>query len=350
MTPHRDAGQGSFLLDRRLGKLGRYKAASGTRDHEEFAALNGMLTKLKRDRRWDLLGLLVQRVISPLELYDAFYRGTLHQLPTADELRALRPAVEQWLPRADLASTTRDEYERALLARIPDGAKAAALPGILRDAADAARTSGKRPAFNRLLMAARSFAAATFGDEHKLTKAVRAIATFDESPRPGNPQEPDQIRTLCQHFRFAAEVWSLCLTGMRRLEYFPERWTVGADRIRIDGVKGRGGVPLPRVVPLIYRPTAPTVGYSGFYHALVEASGQTLTVHDLRKTWEVWLEEAGVADWRIELYAGHARGRKNLATIYRKPRDLTRLLVEDADRVRQWLGDPPASGLRAVSA
>src|SRR5712691_10858839 len=292
MTPHRDAGQGTFLLDRQLGKLGRYKAASGTTDREEFAALNAMLTKLKRDRRWDLLGLLVRPgpglkpAITPLELYDAFYRGTLHQLPTADELRALRPAIEQWLPRADLAPTTRAEYERALLARIPDGAKAAALPGLLHAAAEAARTSGKRPAFNRLLMAARSFAAATFGDDHKLTKAVRAIAALPESPRPGNPQEPEQIRALCQHFRFAAEVWALCLTGMRRLEYFPERWTVQADRVRIDGVKGRGGVPLPRVVPLIYRPSAPTVGYSGFYHALVEATVGALTVHDLRKTWE----------------------------------------------------------------
>jgi len=70
----------------------------------------------------------------------------------------------------------------------------------------------------------------------------------------------------------------------------------------------------------------------------------------LRKTAQRWWEDAGIPDWRISLYAGHAKGGKDLARIYRRPRDLTRLLVEDAERMRTWLGDPPELGLRVVSA
>lgn len=356
MTPHRDHGRGSLILDRMCGKLGRLKVASGTMDPEEFDALNGMITKLKKDRRWDLLGLLVRpgedlpAPVTPLELLDAVYRGELAALPSAEELRALRPAIERWLPIADIAETTRTGYEQSLLKLVPEGAKIVELPGLLRDQRVRAIAAGRRPTFNRLLMAARSFAA-TFGDEHKLCRAVRAILPLEESPREGNPQEPDEIRALAQRFKWADELWALCLTGMRRLEYWgAHRWEVTSDRVKIAGAKGRRGQPLPRVAPLIYRPAAPRVGYSGFYHDLQDATGKTLNVHDLRKTYQRWLEDAGVPDWRIALYAGHAKGRQMLATIYRKPRDLTRLLVEDGELVRTWLGDPPVAGLRVASA
>ena len=347
MTPHQDAGQGTFILDRRLGKLGRYKQASGTADREEFAALNGMLTRLKRDRRWDVLALLVQRVVTPLELYDAFYRGELNALPTADELRALPRAVETWLERADLAPLSRANYEKRLV--YPSGSKVTELPALLRAARDEALRTGKLQRFNNHLSAARAFVRDTFEPEHRLRKALAALTPFDVTHRPGNPQEPDQVRILARDFPYADELWALCLTGMRESEYWGS-WEVLSDRIQIAGAKGRRGQSLPRVVPLVYRPARPRRACSTFYKALVRASDKALNVHDLRKTAQRWWEDAGVPDWRVSLYAGHARGRKSLETIYRKPRDLTRLLVEDAERIRTWLGDPPQVGLRVESA
>jgi hypothetical protein len=342
---YRDGGQGSFVIDRRLGKLGRYKAASGTADREEFAALNGMLTKLKRDRRWDLLALLVQRVVRPLDLYDAFYRGQLEQLPSAEELWSLPRAIERWLATADVGPRTRADYTRIL--SFPAEAKILALPELLKGSRGLALESGKRQAYNNQLYAVRAFLRDTLGAEHKLLKAMPA--PLDVTHREGNPQEPEQIRALAQRLPYPDELWALCLTGMRQSEYWGT-WAVLGDRVQIAGAKGRRGQPLPRVVPLVYRPAAPRVAYSTFYKALARDSDSALNVHDLRKTAQRWWEDAGVPDWRVSLYAGHAKGRRDLATIYRKPRDLTRLLVEDAERVRVWLGDPPKLGLRAVSA
>ncbi len=345
MTPHRDAGQGTFLIDRRCGKLGRLKLASGTIDHGEFAALNAMVTRLKRERRWDVLSLLQQRLVSPLELYDTIHRGETHLLPTAEELRSLPRSIEGWLRDADLAERTKDDYAQRL--RFPARARVAELPTLLAAARVTAIQSGKRATFNNLLDAARAFVRDVLTPEHKLYRALPAA--LEVARRPGNPQEPDQIRRLAQDWPHADVLWALCLTGMRQGEYWGT-WEALSDRVQIQGVKGRRGLPRPRVVPLVYRPTRPTVAYSTFYHQLVARSDRLLNVHDLRKTAQRWWEDAGVPDWRIRLYAGHSRGPEELATIYRQPRDLTRLLIEDADRIRGWLGDPPKLGLRVASA
>lgn len=353
MTPYRekdDHGRavGSFVLDRRCGKLGRIKVASGTTDPEEFAALNAFVTKLKRERRWDLLTLIAQRLIRPLDLLDARDRGEFGGLPTPEEIRPLKKAVERWLEGADLAPRSRDDYAAAL--KVLDAqAKISQIPEILKGWRLEAIQSGKRQMFNNRLTALRSFIRNTLGDESRLFKLLPA--ELDVEHRPGNPQEPADIRALALHFPYPDELWALCLTGMRQSEYWGT-WSVLADRIQVQGAKGRLGRPKPRVVPLVYRPAVPRVAYSTFYKALVRESVGQLNVHDLRKTAQRWWEDVGVPDWRIRLYAGHStRGRQHqLDTIYRKPRDLTRLLVEDADRLRAYLGDPPRFSLKAVEA
>lgn len=343
---YRERGKGTFILDRRLGRLGRLKLASGTNDATEFDALDGMIVKLKKDRRWDLLELLRRHIVRPLDLYDAFHRGELDDLPTGDELTPLVPSVKKWLPGADVSVGTRNEYERALLRFLPEDARLGQLPDLIRGARTQAVQSGKRVSFNRNLMALRTYLRDTVGPRHRLFLAVSGIQQLEEHPRPGNPQEPEQIRALCGRMsKYADMIWALCLTGMRRGEYWG-KWNALADRVTVNGTKTHAAL---RVVPLVYRPALPCVGYSAFYHALVEATGHQVIVHDLRKTAQRWWEDAGIPEWRIKLYAGHAI-KKDLATIYRRPRELTRLLTEDADRIRTWLGDEPQPSLRVVSA
>lgn len=345
MTPHRDGNAGTFLVDRQLGKLGRLKMASGTTDPDEFVALNSMITTLKKSRRWDLLALLTQRVVTPLDLMQARDEGKLKTLPSAEALLPLATTVERWLETADLSVRTKGDYRKRL--EFPTGTKVLALPELLRERRGQAIASGKRQTFDNLLATTR----ALFRDVPGLAKMLEGLpAPFNPPHRPGNPQEPEQIRALALELPYPDELWSICLTAMRQGEYFPERWTVLSDRVQIQGEKGRLGAPVVRVVPLVYRPARPRITYSTFYKALVRDSDKTLNVHDLRKTAQRWWEDAGVPDWRVSLYAGHAKGRYDLATIYRKPRDLTRLLNEDAERIRAWLGDPPKVGLKAVNA
>jgi hypothetical protein len=344
VTPHRDGNAGSFILDRHLGKLGRLKMASGTTDADEFTALNSMITTLKKQRRWDYLALLTQRAVSPLELMQARDEGKLETLPSAEALLPLATTVERWLKTADLSERTKNDYRKRL--EFPAGTKVLALPDLLRERRGQAIESGKRQTFDNQLTATQSL----FRDVPGLAKMLVGLpAPFNPPHRPGNPQEPEQIRALALELPYPDELWAICLTGMRQGEYFPTRWDVLSDRVQIQGEKGRMGEPVVRVVPLVYRPARPRITYSTFYKALVRDSDSTLNVHDLRKTAQRWWEDAGVPDWRISLYAGHSKGRKDLARIYRKPRDLTRLLNEDAERIRAWLGDPPKAGLRAVN-
>ncbi len=345
MTPHRDQSRGTFVLDRRCGKLGRIKLASGTTDPDVFDELNAMITRLKRDRRWDLLGLLAQRLVSPLDLADAVYRGQTGTLPAPEELRPVSRAVATWLETADLSPRTKDDY--AVRLTVAPTVTIAKLPDVLRADRAAAIASGKRSTFNNRLDAARSFLRDVVTPMHRLYLALPA--PLELTRREGNPQEPERIRALALGWQHADILWALCLTAMRQSEYWGT-WEVLSDRITIQGAKGRLGAPMPRVVPLVYRPARPAVAYSTFFHQLSERTDGQVNVHDLRKTAQRWWEDAGVLDWRISLYAGHAKGRKSLATIYRKPRDLTRLLQEDADRIRTWLGDPPQIGLRVASA
>jgi hypothetical protein len=340
---HRDSQYGTFIIDRRLGKLGRLKLASGTDDAHEFQALNAMLTTFKKQRRWDLLELLTRRVVTPLELMDARDQGKLDLLPRAEYLLPLATIVKRWLAGADLAQRTKDDYEARLT--FPAGAQVVALPELLRDAKAQAVQTGKMQTFDNRLMAVRSL----LRDTPSLAQLLGQLpAPFNPEHRPGNPQEPDAIRALALRLPYPDELWAICLTGMRQGEYWGS-WQVSGDRIQVAGEKGRRGRPKLRVVPLVYRPTRPRITYSTFYKALVRDSGKTLNVHDLRKTAMTWWEDAGVPNWRIKLYAGHAKDRGDLSRTYLRPRDLTRHLVEDAERIRSWLGDPPQIGLKVVN-
>ena len=55
MTPHKDQGRGTFVIDRRFPRVGRIKRASGTTDKKVFKAYNAMLDTLWVQGRLDLL-------------------------------------------------------------------------------------------------------------------------------------------------------------------------------------------------------------------------------------------------------------------------------------------------------
>lgn len=336
---HCDGVTGTWILDRRLGKLGRLKIASGTTDRDEFLALNTLITKLKRERRWDLLSLLTQRIVPPLELADAIFRGDVGALPTAEELYPLAAAFARWLTGADLAERTKAGYRR-LLASLTGTLHQ--LPALLAADRVAAVQSGKRASYNARLDAVRAFLRDTLPADHRLGRLLPA--RLDVTHRPGNPQELDQVRVLAGELRHADELWALCLTGMRAGEYWGA-WTALTDRVQVAGTKTRAAA---RAIPLVYPIARPQISHAYFYELLQAATGKAVNVHDLRKTCQHWQEEAGLVDWHIKLYAGHALER-DLRVIYRKPRDLTRILREDADKMRAYLGEPPRIGLQVVN-
>ena len=337
MTPHRTNARGTFVLDRYCGPLGRIRVASGTTDPREWRTLNDLITRLKRERRWDLLGLLARHQVTPLALADALAHGAVHQLPTAEDVRGLAGTVTWWIEQLDVAAATKHHHEsnfRRLLADHPK-ARLSDLPELLVAARTAAMNSGKRSSFRDLRVSSLALLRDVVGRDHRLYVAVRQVERLKVTRRVGNPQTPDQLRVLALRMpKEAAMLWALALTGMRRGEYWG-RWDVLPDRILIHGTKSAAA---ERAVPRVYPVTQPTSGYDIFVQRLRKVSGSTITPHDLRKPYMTWMEDAGIPRTRRKIYLGHEVA--DVSDVYER-RDITQHLVEDADRLRAFIGEPP---------
>jgi hypothetical protein len=148
-----------------------------------------------------------------------------------------------------------------------------------------------------------------------------------QAPR-GRPFEPEGLAGLVLADPYARQAWELAITGMEPAVYFAHAFEV-TDRVAIHGTKL---VWRDRVVPLVGPVRGPETTYRAMLDAFKAASGRTL--YDLRRTYAVWLEDAGIPATRVALYMGH------------KPQDVTQLytwrvvepyLAGDAVRVAEYL-------------
>lgn len=344
LTPHLDDGKGTFILDVRLGKLGRMKRASGTTDPRLFTDVKTMIRMLRKSRRWEVLALLANGHVAPLELHDAFVRGELDELPSADDLRLLRGTVDRWLETLDRAPATAKQY-RWLLAQLGSGSDTLAhVPTLLQRARQDALRSGKRTLFNNLASAVRMMLAWAVGDAHRLYMETARVEALRVERRKGNPQSLDDLRALATRLgNMGPMAWALALTGMRRGEYFGRRFEVLADRIAVHGTKSKAA---DRVVFLPYPVTAPLRCYDHFRRVLSDVSGARVIPHDLRYTFKRWGEDAGIPERRLKWYMGHAV--KDVSDLYSRGRGFTEYLVTDAGRMRDFLGERPAMGLEVL--
>lgn len=347
MTPHEARpGVGTLKIDLRLGKYGRFNRATGTKDQEKAKDITATLRRLARERRYDLLGPMVQGIVTPLELHEAIWRQRADQLPTIENVWPLHRMARRWVEQLDRADRTRDEYERVLLALGDDDTKLEHVPGLLAEARSAAMKSGKRPTFNRLHSAVSMLFQSLLGEQHALTGAIARVERLTEDRREGNPQSLAQVHAIVQGLgEHGANCWPLSLTGMRTDEYFQRRYRPVADAAEILGTKSKAA---KRAVPLAYPITAPTCSADHFRHRLHTLTDGEVRPHDLRYTFMRWAENAGIPDLRIRWYAGHAV--KSVSELYRRGRGFQEFLREDAERLRAYFGEPPASGLRVVRA
>lgn len=346
MTPHRDAGVGTFILDIRLGRLGRVKRASGTLDLDVLADVKATIKRLRKERKWDLLALVANGRVTPLELCEAVWNAKLGELPTAEDAQPLSRLVELYVSGLDLKPRTVQERERNLTNLAGATSSVADLPQLLETGRRAAIKSGTRSMFNHTLSDARMLADTMLGPDHPVTKAVFRIDELDVDKREGNPQTPDQIQALATKLgRHGHMVWSLCLSGMRVREYLSRNWANESDRISLAGSKTKAGK--NRVAPLIYPLTQPTVQYRRFKQLVHDASSGTVTCHDFRYTWMNWLGDAGVDKDRVRWYAGHQVVDVN--ELYRRGRGFHRFLGPDGETLRTWLGDRKPAAQLAVA-
>lgn len=348
MTPHEARpGVGTLKIDVRLAKFGRFNRATGTKDPGKAKEIVLTLRRLARERRYDLLGPMVQGLVTPLELHEAIWHGKLDQLTTPESIWPLQKIVERWLKTLDRSSRTVGDYGAALR-RLGD-ATLGDLPELLRQARIAALQSGKRVAYNRLHTATSVMLRQTLGHQHALTTEVHDVERLREGRdrRLGNPLTLAEAHQLAEAMRAAGygahvgNLWSLCFSGMRADEYFSRRWRMVEGAVEILGTKSRDA---RRIVPLVYPLSQPSCSDDHFRHILHKLTTGERRPHDCRYTFVRWAENAGVPDLRLRWYAGHEV--KSVTELYRRGRGLQEFLEADGEKLRQWFGEPPKMGLR----
>jgi len=350
MSPHRDRGQGTLVIDRQLRGVGRIKRASGTMNATVFRRINRALTALVDDGRLDLLRALRDGTITPLALLDAKERNALDQLPTAEGIRLLPAAWLAWVLAKDCSMAHKRSLVqslRHLLAKpVPSPFGAASLAAVTKKLPR--KTVGDLPAlllaarlrlathprsFNIARAACQAFLRETLKRSHPLWVAVTDVEPLAvRAVRAKRPQTVAGLLAICQVTDDAttAALWAMATTGMGPGEYWGA-WERTANGIAIHGTKREGR---DRTVPDVGQCQPPALSRQAFEDRLIEQTGAALTPYDLRRTYANWLEAAGIIRARRRMYLGH--GAHDVSDLY-EWHDVLQFLAADAKTLRRWL-------------
>jgi integrase len=332
--------RGTRVLDRMCGHLGRLRLATGTHDKREAAAFNGLVTDLIKRCEWDTLTRLRDHALTIRQVYYARLRG--EPLPAPEDTSPVWPIVARWLTHLDATANTKDTYQGLLdrLARAYPDATVARLASVLEQDKQVHQAKGTRSTFNDRRRLCLQFLRSHVGARHDTYFAVQAVAPFSRKQvkrRSGNPQTPDQIRALVARIPSqAANIWGMCLTGMRQAEWFAADWTLMTDRVVIPGTKTDNAM---RLVPRLYPLARPFGTYSRHVQILARHTHGDVQPHDFRRTFMCWMEDAGIPRTRRQVYLGHAV--QGVTELYERRRSVEPWLTQDAEKMRTFLGENP---------
>lgn len=337
MTAWQSNKRGTLMLKRTFPGVGKIQRASGTKDPRTLTGLNEMLTSLYNAGRLDVLELIRDGNVKPLEVWKHYRLGDWSHLPTVHHVAPLADALKGWIATHDCGEDHRKSLRMSrdyLLSVADSHATVSDLPDVVRalraDQAEMPNT------FNKARSCARTFLESTIGKYSALWTDVSGVPPIAKvSKRRRHPKRPKEALAIrSQLLPNAADMWwTLCTSGMRvRSEYIAGNWRVDGQGLVITSAKKGGQV--ERLVPLIWRPVKPGLTYWGFRQALRRLP-EELAAHDARRTYTTLLVEAGVPRVRRILYLGH--GPQTVTDLYEWS-EVKKYLAEDAARVRKLIG------------
>jgi integrase len=328
-------------VDRKFPEpIGEIRIASGTHDPQAFRDINDMLTALCRSvpPRWDVLMAIKARRIAPLHALSLYRMNRLEEVPSAELLPQLEPTWRDWLAGKEYSREYRASIGSTLgaLLRLAPAPTLGQLPVLLREYRDECKREAKPVQFNRAKAHVQAFVRDTLRKRHEVYRDVTDVDTLPvEAPTVRRPQKPAALRELLAslpepHRRMA---WSMAVTGMGPKEYWGG-WELHRlpARIHVEGTKRDSR---RRDVPLWASVVPPERSRSAFEGAWDRHIGPRLGIYDLRRSFAVWMEDAGIPRSRRKLYLGHSAG--DVTGLYER-RELLAWLEEDAARLRAYAG------------
>lgn len=266
--------------------------------------------------------------------------------PTAETMRSLTTALEEWLPSAQCGEKQRAAHKTMtayVAATARAGSPVSDLPNVLRQLKVKLGKDGHPAQFNRVRSSVQRFLRDTFGKRHPIYKAAADVAPLEETKqRKNNPQTVAAVMDLARKIeaRHVGALWGMALTGMGPKEFF-NGWKIEGTGVHVPGTKRKAR---DRVVPLVMadrfsaatgeRELTTDHRARRFGKALAKASDDTVQPYDLRRTYATWMEAAQIPRSRRRRYMGHAIG--DVTELYEQD-ELERYLSEDAAKLEAFV-------------
>ena len=340
----------SKIIDRVFPGIGRVRKVSGTSDAKTHKAILAMFTMLVRKGRLDLVRAWADGLIHAMDLYDRYRTEKLDLLPSAESLRPLWPAADQWQRAIRTTHRARSvKHSWAALKRLPQPATAsiAHLPALLTTYRAQCEAAGTAQMFVNTRNNARAFLKELVGPTHPLYLAVAQVKPIPTDRAAHHPFTRTSLPVFLAAMReqhgpvIEQMARTLALTGMRPEEYWHD-WSVEPDGVlRVRTAKQRPGKVKYRRVFLVTDPIRPQVARRTFEDKMREVTRHHIC-YDLRRTFMHLMEQARVPRSRRMYYLGH--GASDVSGLYEE-HEVDEYLAADRRTLLRYLRGRKASGL-----
>jgi hypothetical protein len=325
----------------------RICVTAGTNDAQLIRRMREMLGDLQDIGRIDLLRAIRDGRLTPMQVWSAFKNHELERLPTEEEMRALGSDLEAFRKTHDVGAKHRASLQTSFKALLRQATKPSVsdLPALVMAYREECREQHHPRSFNLARAAALAFLRRAtdsrgrklYGRTHKLYLAVAEVESLPYKRGKGHPQLPKAARAIAQDLDepWGGIWWGMCLTGMGPDEYWGD-WSVERDRVRIAGTKREAR---DRFVPLVGQIATPQMtpwGMQSAFRRMRAETGRDVTVYDARRSFTLWMVEAGVPRIRRKLYLGHEI--TDVHDLYEE-HEVQEFLAEDGVRLRGFIGE-----------
>jgi len=321
-------------IDKQFPGVGRIRKSSGTTDKAMNSALLSMLDVLFSRGRLDVLEAIRDGRLHPMTVWRHF--DNLENLPSPEKMTPLDPDAFEWARgcrktpkhRNSLLSSFRRLLEGS------DRATAGDLPELLRRFQD---QNGDKPRqCNLVRSAVQAYLKARMGKRHQLYQAVCDIEPLEYRPGKPHPVTPEELVAITAQMSqpHVSMLWILARTGMRPKEFWEKQWwidDISGDRLHINGTKTRAA---NRSVPLICDVFGPMCSQAVLNRALQKIRPE-MALYDMRRSYSLWLEAAGIVQSRIKAYMGHGPG--DVTEGYQR-HEVAPHIPNDAKLLREYIG------------
>jgi len=340
---------GNYFIDR-LIRGRRIKLNTGTKDKKTAKEMDAVIDQLKTYGLDDKLELLITKRVSIRQLYYERNAGILlRPVEGNPEFTApLRPTIEAWFQTYKNWSQQSRRNNTFLLnafwERIENkNPSVQDLPNILKEYRVKMEEADRRRTFTLTRAIFTKFFADKFGRVDKLYLQIKDVPNLSSKPKdPATAKTPAQIEQFVRHLKphHANMVWFMCAHGLGWKEY-AQSSEGGKEhpRILIEGTKtdrhdGRRRREVPKVMDFVEQ-----VGDGEHFAKVIRAAAKKARIgrvvpYTFRKCFSVWASEAGVPNWRVEMYMGHSP--KTMTTRYQR-HEIWGWLREDGSALRKYI-------------